>query len=270
MPPKSAPQDIGPVIDTHCHLDHQRFGDEAEEVINRAVQSGVSRMVTIGCATDAASVPSALRIARAHPDRIRATVGVHPHDASSLSDEVWDAVELTSRDPLVVGVGETGLDYHYDHSPRDLQREAFRRHIALARRCKKPIIVHTRNAAAETLSILEEERANDVGGIIHCFSEDPAFAKRALDLGFVSSFSGLVTFSRGAEDIRQAAAQQPEDAILVETDAPFLAPVPHRGKRNEPAYVVNTAVAVAGLRGQDPQALAAQTCENAFRVFGAW
>lgn len=261
---------VAGLIDTHCHLDHARFDGDAEGVIARAVAAGVERLVTIGCADSLENVGDALAIAERFPERVRATVGVHPHDASSLDEALMARLETLAEHPLVVAIGETGLDFHYDHSPRELQREAFRWQIALAKRVCKPLVIHTRNAAEDTLSILKEESARDAGGIIHCFSETPAFARGALDMAFVSSFSGLVTFPRGADDIRLAAAQQPADAILVETDAPFLAPVPFRGKRNEPAYVAATASAVATLRGQDVAELAAQTTANAERLLGRW
>jgi TatD DNase family protein len=198
---------------------------------------------------------------------MRATAGVHPHDAVSLDDAVARAVEEAAADPMVVAVGETGLDHHYDHSPRPVQAEAFRRQIAIARRVKKPIVVHTRSAPEETLRILREENARDVGGIIHCFSEDAAFAAAALDLGFVSSFSGIVTFPN-ARGVQEAARAQPLDALLVETDAPYLAPVPERGKRNEPAFVAHTAAFVAGLRGVPDEVVRRAATENACRIFG--
>ena len=258
------------LIDTHCHLDSAKFEGEVDAIVQRAVAAGVERLVTIGCARGLDNVDSALEVARTYPDTCRATVGVHPHDASALDSEVVERLEALATDPLVVAVGETGLDFYYDHSPRDVQREAFRRQVALARTARKPLIIHTRDAAEDTLTILDEEDARDVGGIIHCFSEDASFAKRALDLGFVSSFSGLVTFQKKAEAIRDAAAKQPGDALLVETDAPYLAPVPHRGQRNEPSFVTHTAREVARLRGVEEERLREETTANAFRLFGAW
>lgn len=207
------------------------------------------------------------RVARAHADWVVATVGVHPHDAKSADAALLAAIEDTARDPLIVAVGEMGLDFHYDSSPRDTQREVFRQQVAIARSLKKPIVVHTRDAAEDTLEILRDERAKDVGGIIHCFSEDAAFARAALDLGFVSSFSGIVTF-KNATGVRDAATHQPLDALLVETDAPYLAPVPKRGKRNEPSYVAHTTCQVASLRGADPEEIAHASTENACRIFG--
>jgi TatD DNase family protein len=254
------------LIDTHCHLDFDRYEEDFEEVLTRADAAGVGRMMTIGCATSVADADAALKIARAHPERLRATVGAHPHDAQNADRAVLDEIERLADDPFVRAIGEMGLDFHYDNSPRDAQREAFRAQIAIARRVKKPIVVHTRAAPVETLQILREENANDVGGIIHCFSEDAAFAAAALDLGFVASFSGLVTFSKNVDGIRDAAAKQPDDAILLETDAPYLSPHPHRGKRNEPANVAHIAACIAELRGVDVNSIAELTTANAERV----
>ena len=255
------------LFDTHCHLDDPRLLDELGAVLDRATEAGVRRITTIGCASDVASVMSAVEIARQHPDRISATVGVHPHDAKHLDNALCDAVREAGADPSVVAIGETGLDFHYDHSPHRVQEEAFRRQIAIAKEIGKPLVIHTRSAPTQTLQILREEQAKDVGGIIHCFSEDARFAAAALDLGFVSSFSGIVTFKK-AVAVHEAALKQPLDALLIETDAPYLAPIPRRGKRNEPAYVAYTAARIAELRGVDPTALAQATYENALRIFG--
>jgi TatD DNase family protein len=255
------------LFDTHCHLDDPSLLADLDAVLNRAQAAGVRRITTIGCANDVTSVMSAVEIARRHPDRISATVGVHPHDAKHLDETLCEAIRHAAADPLVVAIGETGLDLHYDHSPRPAQEDAFRKQIAIAKELGKPLVIHTRSAPNETLQILREEQARDVGGIIHCFSEDAPFAASALDLGFVSSFSGIVTFNR-ALGVQEAARKQPADAILLETDAPYLAPVPKRGKRNEPAYVTHTASRIAELRGEDPAALAEATYENALRVFG--
>lgn len=255
------------LFDTHCHLDDPRLFEELDDVLERAEEAGVRRITSIGCASDVSSVSSAIEIARKHPGRISATVGVHPHDAKHLDDALCDAIRAAGTDSSVVAIGETGLDFHYDHSPHAAQEEAFRRQIAIARDLKKPLIIHTRSAPKDTLRILREEQAKDVGGIIHCFSEDAPFAAGALDLGFVSSFSGIVTF-RKAVAVQEAALKQPADALLVETDAPYLAPIPRRGKRNEPAYVAYTAARIAELRGEDPEELARTTYENALRIFG--
>ncbi len=258
-----------PLFDTHTHLDHARLHDDLDSVLARAREAGVWRMATIGCARELATVESALTIARAHADWIVTTIGVHPHDADAVASQpsLFESVERIAADPQVVAVGEMGLDYYYDHSPRQQQQEVFRRQIALARQVRKPIVVHTRDAADDTLRILREENARDVGGIIHCFSEGPDFAAAALDLGFVSSFSGIVTF-KSASAIQAAAKAQPADALLVETDAPYLAPIPMRGRRNEPSFVAHTAEFVAALRGEDPEDLRWMTTLNACRVFG--
>ena len=254
------------LFDTHCHLDDPRLHDELDAVLERATEAGVRRITTIGCASDTTSVMSAVEVARQHPDRISATVGVHPHDAKHLDDALCDAIRDAGQDASVVAIGETGLDFHYDHSPHDTQQDAFRRQVAIARELRKPLVIHTRSAPKQTLQILREEGASDVGGIIHCFSEDAPFAAAALDLGFVSSFSGIVTFKK-AIAVQEAARKQPLDALLLETDAPYLAPIPRRGKRNEPAYVAYTAAHIAELRGEDPEALAEATYENALRIF---
>ncbi|MGD8605917.1 MAG: TatD family hydrolase [Myxococcales bacterium] len=255
------------LFDTHCHLDDPRLFDELDAVLDRAKRAGVRRITAIGCANDVPSVQSAVQIARQHSTWISATVGVHPHDAKHLDDSLCKAIEDAAADPLVVAIGETGLDFHYDHSPRAVQAEAFRTQIAIARTLGKPLVIHTREAPEDTLRILREEQAREVGGIIHCFSEDAAFAAAALDLGFVSSFSGIVTFPKAAA-VQEAARKQPADALLVETDAPYLAPAPKRGKRNEPAYVAHTAARIAKLRGEDPETLAQRAYENSLRVFG--
>jgi len=256
-----------PLFDSHCHLDFESFGADLDAVLARAAAAGVTRIASIGSGRDVESAHGALRVARAHPGTIVATAGIHPHDARVVTPEVLDEIGRIAREPEVVAVGEIGLDYHYDHSPRETQREVFRQFIALARALRKPIIVHTREAPADTLAVLREESARDVGGVIHCFSEDPAFARDALDLGFVSSFSGIVTF-KNATAVREAARTQPLDAILVETDAPFLAPVPYRGKRNEPAWVAHTAAEIARLRGMPEDELCARTTENACKLYG--
>ncbi|MCZ6805747.1 MAG: TatD family hydrolase [Deltaproteobacteria bacterium] len=255
------------LFDTHCHLDDPRLYEELDDVLVRATEAGVRRITAIGCANDVESVTSAVKLAHQHSDRITATVGVHPHDAKHLTPELRDAILEAGKDASVVAIGETGLDFHYDHSSHLAQEAAFRAQIAIGKELKKPLVIHTRSAPVDTLRILREESAKDVGGIIHCFSEDHAFAAAALDLGFVSSFSGIVTF-KNAVEVQEAARRQPADSLLVETDAPYLAPIPKRGKRNEPAYVAHTAARIAQLRGEDPEALAEQTYQNALRVFG--
>lgn len=262
---------LPPLHDTHCHLDSSRYEERVEDILARAWRVGVRRVTTIGCATGVDDVGQSVEVATAlekqHPGGVTATVGVHPHDASHWNDALASAVEHHARAPIVVAIGETGLDYFYEHSPVALQQDAFRREIAIARTVGKPLIIHTRNAAKDTLRILQEEQARDIGGIIHCFSEDWAFARQALDMGFFCAFSGIVTFKR-SEDIQEAAKHMPSDRLLIETDAPYLAPVPLRGKKNEPAFVAHTAAFLATLRNVSLETLAYETFDNAARVFG--
>jgi TatD DNase family protein len=253
------------LIDTHCHLDPQYFPEGADEMLARARAAGVTGFVCVGVGS-LEQAESALAIAARRSD-VWATVGVHPHDAASCDATLEAALVRLLQEPRVVAVGEIGLDYHYDHSPREQQAAIFRRFIGLAREHKKPIVVHTRSAPEDTLRILTEERAGEVGGIIHCFSEDRAFAERALALDFDLSFSGIVTFKR-AQAIQEVAAWAPPSRILVETDSPYLAPVPLRGKRCEPAHVRHTAQFLAELRGVPLEEIARVTTENASRRLG--
>ena len=248
-------------FDTHCHLDSEHNPSGPDAALARAREAGVSAFLCVGVG-GMSQAEQALSVAERYAD-VYASAGVHPHDAAR--DGALDFSALWAH-PRLLAVGEVGLDYHYDHSPRDAQAEVFRRYIALARGLQKPLIIHTRSAAQDTLQILEAEGARDAGGVIHCFSEDRAFASRALDLGFYLSFSGIVTF-KSARAIQDVAAWAPADRILVETDSPYLAPVPVRGKPCEPAFVVHTGKYVATLRGVDPALLAALTTENAVRCF---
>ncbi|HEX9203394.1 MAG TPA: TatD family hydrolase, partial [Vicinamibacteria bacterium] len=195
------------------------------------------------------------------------SAGVHPHEAKLATEALYDELRGLAKDRRIVAIGEIGLDFHYDHSPRPVQREAFRRQVRLAREVGLPVIVHTREADEETAALLEEEGAREVGGVIHCFTGGPELARRALALGFYISFSGIVAFPR-AEGIQAVAMEVPRDRLLVETDAPFLAPPPHRGKRNEPAFVVEVARKVAALRGTSPEDVATAAGENFARLFG--
>jgi TatD DNase family protein len=259
------------VVDTHCHVavsprpTSKQPRDPADVVLGRAREAGVTGFVVIGVGEDATEARDAVALAHQRSDVV-AAVGVHPHDARACTDATFDEIATLARDEKVAAVGEIGLDFHYDHSPRDEQRAVFRRFVALARALAKPIVIHTRSAGQEVLAILEEEGARDVGGVIHCFSEDLPFAKRALDLGFDLSFSGIVTF-KTATAIQEVAKWVPADRYLVETDAPYLAPVPLRGKTCEPAYVVYTARFVAQLRGEAPEDVARQSTQNAVRRF---
>jgi TatD DNase family protein len=254
------------LVDTHCHLDPHYWPEGPEAVMDRARAVGVGGFVAIGVGETLEPARNVVALAARVPD-VWATVGLHPHDARMWSDEVHAELDTLARAPRVVAIGEIGLDYHYDHSPRTAQIEVFRRMIGLAKERRLPIVVHTREAASDTLRVLEEEGARDVGGIIHCFSEDLAFAERAFAMDFDVSFSGIVTFKNAAA-IHEVAAKAPLERVLVETDSPYLAPIPHRGKRCEPAYVVETARRVASLRGIDFDALAHATTENARRRLG--
>jgi TatD DNase family protein len=253
------------LVDTHCHLDPRYFTDGAEAPIERARAAGVGALICIGVGgLSAAEHAVALSWGRAD---VVATVGMHPHDAAQCTPELEAAIERMIDDESVVAVGEIGLDYHYDHSPRELQRSVFARFVALAVRHKKPVVVHTRNAKNDTLEILAGEGAREVGGVIHCFSEDREFARAALALDFDLSFSGILTF-KNALGIQDVARWAPEDRILVETDSPYLAPVPLRGKPCEPAYIVHTARRLAELRGVGLEQIAEKTTTNATRRFG--
>jgi TatD DNase family protein len=258
------------VADAHCHFDAKYFDEGAEAVMARARAVGLVGFVVVGLADAAeglAPLTSVLDLVRRAPEEVAACVGIHPHDASCWTPSLHEGLRAAAASPEAAAVGEIGLDYHYEHSPRQVQRDVFARLIGLAREVRKPIVVHTRSAAAETLELLESENARDVGGVIHCFSEDRAFAARALDLGFHLSFSGIVTF-KNATAIQDVAAWAPLDRILLETDSPYLAPVPLRGKRCEPAYVVHTARHVAMLRGVAVEELAAAALANTERRFG--
>jgi len=253
------------LIDSHCHLDEERFAADREAVIARAHSAGVARMVTIGASGGMQANHDAVSLAQRHAS-IFATVGIHPHEASTVTPAVIDDLTRLANAPRVVAIGETGLDYYYDNSPRPAQQDAFRRFIALARQLRRPIVVHLRDAYDDAIAIMRDERAADVGGVIHCFSGDRGVARAFLDLGFSLSFSGIVTF-KNAEELRAVARMTPPDRIMVETDAPFLAPVPYRGKRNEPAYVVQTAASIAVERHQSLDEFAALTRTNTEQVF---
>jgi TatD DNase family protein len=253
------------VIDSHCHLDEERFAVDRELVIERALAAGVSAMVTIGAGGPLRCNDEAVALAARH-EPVFATVGIHPHEARLASDELFAELEHLARRPKVVAIGETGLDFYYDNSPRSDQEQAFRRSIALARRLGLPLSVHVRNAYDVTARIVREERGDEIGGIIHCFSGGPAEARTFLDLGFHLSFSGIVTFKKAGE-LREAARLVPHDRLLIETDAPFLAPAPHRGRRNEPALVLFTALHLADLLGIAIEDLARATRDSTIRAY---
>ncbi len=254
------------LIDAHCHLDAEYFPEGHEAVLARGREAGVGHFVVIGVGKTLAGAHMAARLAEERED-VSATVGMHPHDAADLTDEMFDELSRLALGDDVVAVGEVGLDHHYMRSTEEEQEAVFRRMIALAKELAMPVMIHTRSAAEQTLAILEEEHAEEVGGIIHCFSEDRAFARRALDLDFDVSFSGIVTF-KSAKAIQDVARWAPPDRIMVETDSPYLAPVPYRGKRNEPANVVHTARYIAELRGERFEDVARRTTEVVTKRLG--
>ena len=249
------------MIDSHCHLDDSKFEEDREQTIQRALDAGVDRLLAIGTGNGPPDLEVAIRLAEKYPF-LYATVGVHPHDASKATDETWKRLEQLAAHPKVLAIGEIGLDYHYDFSPRPVQRTAFEMQLGLARAAGKPVVIHTREAWDDTLALL---RSCDGGGIMHCFTGDAAQARQALDLGFHLSFGGVLTFPK-AEAVREAARLAPEDRILVETDCPYLAPVPHRGKRNEPAFMVETVRRLAEVRGVTAEHIAAVTTRNFERL----
>jgi TatD DNase family protein len=253
------------LVDSHCHLDDKQFDPDRAEVIERAREAGVERMMTIGTGNGPPDLEAALRLARKH-SFIYATVGVHPHDAAKATPETFAAMEALAAETKVLALGEIGLDYHYDFSPRDVQRNVLVEQLKLAARAGKPIVIHTREAWDDTLSLLREHWSGV--GIIHCFSGGPAEARQALDLGFYLSFGGVLTFPK-ADALREAARLAPEDRLLIETDAPYLAPVPKRGKRNEPAFMVETARRLAEVRGVAPEHIAEVTTANFERLLFA-
>lgn len=256
-----------PLVDTHAHLDFAKTQEQLEELLERAWAVGLEQIVTIGASREFDSNLRAVEIANKY-ERVFATVGIHPHDARVVTPKVLEDIEALARcEQKVKAIGEIGLDYHYDHSPREKQREAFAQFIQMAHRVQMPIIIHTREAEQDTIDILKQEEARRCGGVLHCFSGTRWLAEQALELGFYVSFSGIVTF-KSAPIIQEVAQMVPEDRILVETDAPFLAPVPKRGRRNEPSYVAHTLRFIAGLRGVDPMELAQTTTRNARRFYG--
>jgi TatD DNase family protein len=249
------------LVDSHCHLDFPDFAAERDDVIRRARAAGVENMLTISTRLD--QFAGVRAIAETY-DGIWCSVGAHPHEAADHSELLADELVALAEHPKVVGIGETGLDFHYDLSPRDVQARVFRAHIAASRASGLPLIIHAREADREIAQTLEEGRPPP--GVLHCFSSGRALAEAALALGFYISISGIVTF-RNAEDLRAIVRDVPIDRLLIETDAPYLAPVPYRGKRNEPAFVIATAAAVAKLKGVTESRLAAATRENFFRLF---
>lgn len=250
------------LVDSHCHLDFPELAEDLPQVVGRMAEAGVGAALCAGVTLE--RFPAVLAIAREYPN-VFAAVGVHPDTEEGLEADVETLVRLAD-DPKVVAIGETGLDYYRLQGDLEWQRQRFRVHIEAAKRCGKPLIIHTRAAREDTLRIIREERAGEIGGVFHCFTEDSETAWMAIELGFHVSFSGIVTF-KNAADLKKIAAELPLDRILVETDAPYLAPVPHRGKLNEPAYVRHVAAEIAQLRGISLEAVAEATTANFCRLF---
>lgn len=251
------------LIDSHCHLDDEQFDADRDAVIERALAAGVTRMAAIGTGHGPPDLEAGTRLADRY-ECFCATIGVHPHDAAKATPETFARMRELAAHPKVIAVGEIGLDYHYEFSPRETQKAVFLEQLGIAGETKKPIVIHTREAWQDTIALLRKHWRG--AGIMHCFSGGPAEAEESLALGFYLSFGGIVTFPK-ATNIQEAARIAPADRILVETDAPYLAPVPRRGKRNEPAYLVETARKLAELRGVTFEEIAAATTANFNRLF---
>lgn len=253
-------------IDSHCHLDDSDFAADREAVIARALDAGVGVMVNIGGASGPDEMDSALRIAGNH-EGIYAAAGIHPHEASKAADKHFDQLREWAGRPKFLAIGEIGLDYHYDRSPRDVQRIIFIRQLELAREAGMPIMIHCREAWTDLAEIIQSHwRSSALGGVLHCFGGEREDAFKFIDWGFLVSFAGNVTF-KNAQNLRDVARQIPIDRLLTETDCPYLAPVPHRGKRNEPALVVETTRALAALHNLSGEEMGAKTLENFRRFF---
>ena len=253
---------MSPLVDSHCHLDFDPLGSDITAVLGRAREAGVSHMLCVSVTLEA--FPRVRALALEHP-HIYASVGVHPNEREGKDPVSEELIELAQA-AKIVAIGETGLDYYRSEGSTDWQQRRFRQHIRAARESGKPLIIHTREAAADTLRIMREEGAAEAGGVMHCFTESWEVARAALEMNFYISFSGIVTF-RTAETLREVAKQVPADRLLIETDSPYLAPVPFRGKTNEPAFVRHVAERVAQVRGESVDAIAEQTTRNFFRLF---
>lgn len=250
------------LVDSHCHINFEPLRTRIPDLLGNAARNDVRYMLCVSVNLE--DFPEVLALAKDHHE-VFASVGVHPNERGGREPDSGELVSLAS-DPDIVAIGETGLDYFRSKGSLDWQRERFRTHIQAARAIEKPLIIHTREAADDTMQILQEEGASHAGGVMHCFAEDWRIAQQALDIGFYISFSGIVTFNSAAA-IQEVARKAPLDRILVETDCPYLAPVPHRGKTNQPAYVRHTAGFVAELRGMDLEELASATTDNFFTLF---
>jgi TatD DNase family protein len=253
------------LIDSHAHLDDSQFNVDRNAVIQRAWDIGVQKILTIGNGSGPDHMGCGIPIAEKH-DWIYTSVGVHPHDAAKVQEHHYSLMKDVAKHPKVLAIGETGLDYYYDNSPRDTQREVFRRQLAIANDLNLPVIIHTRDADDDTIELLKNETSGR--GVIHCFTSGEKLADFVLERGFFISFSGIVTFPK-AQALAAIASRIPLDRILIETDCPYLAPVPHRGKRNEPSFVTDTARTIAQLRGISIDELAASTSANFHSLFAA-
>lgn len=257
------------MVDSHCHIAGPEFVDDLDDVVQRARDAGLAHAFVILAADDEPELQQATTVADRWPD-VRFSVGVHPHAAGKFAEDPAAAaravVTAMANQPLTRGLGEIGLDYFYDHAPREIQQHVFREQIRLAKERRLPIVIHTRDASDDTFRILSEESAGDVGGVFHCFTGNRDTARRVLDVGFHISLAGIVTF-RNALELREVARSVPLDRLLIETDSPFLAPVPHRGKRNEPAHVVHVADAIAEVRGTTGETIGRTALDNFRRVF---
>jgi len=252
-------------IDSHAHIDSLDFDTDRDAMLERAHQARVERVLAIGSGTGSESVRAVVGLAEQN-SFLDLAIGLHPHEAGIGNETFFDSMKEIANHPKVVAWGEIGLDFHYDHSPREVQKSVFIRQLALAKESDLPVIIHTREAEAETLEILTKHGSGGRGGILHCFTGSLRMAEECIEMGFMVSFSGMLTFPK-AEGIRDVAKEIPLEALLIETDSPYLAPVPYRGKRNEPAYVVETARALAELRGLGIGEIAAITAENYRRFF---
>ncbi len=259
-------------VDSHAHLDGGQFDLDREQVVARARDAGVKTLVAIGNGDGPPLLDAGIRLAEKYPF-MYATIGIHPHEARLASEHAYAEMERLAQNPKVIAWGEIGLDYYYDHSPRDVQKQVFLRQMELAGAAKLPLVIHCRpsdqsdNAWQDCLQLIEEQwAAKGIGGILHCFTGTWPHAKRALDVGFMISFAGNVTFPK-AQQIRDVATQVPLDRMLIETDSPYLAPLPYRGKRNEPAYVKETARKLGELRGKSMEEIGEQTARNFYNFF---
>jgi TatD DNase family protein len=251
------------LIDSHAHLDDVRYAEDRPDMIQRAWDAGVRHIVTIGTGSGPDDMGCGIPIAESY-DWIQTSLGIHPHEAAKVEDRHFELMKSLAAHPKVVAIGETGLDYHYDHSPRDIQREVFARQLSIASELNLPVIVHTRNADRDTEELIRKNPP--ARGVLHCFTSGAALADAALELGFMISFSGIATFPK-AGDLLEIVKRVPSDRILIETDCPYLAPAPHRGKRNEPAFVAETARLVASVRNVELKQLESEILANFMSLF---